>query len=136
MALDTYVTNRLIQWANWRLRKLDGGLGYPKKSAFVINPGGGEWCPEMDARCVEVDKAICVLLPERKDVLMQCYTTIGTKEQKAKRCGISIRTYDARLDMAHHELLGYLNDLACGVALPVIDVDVSWSDKRFFSMEV
>jgi hypothetical protein len=82
--LDTYVTNRLAQWANWRARRLDGGTGYPKKSAFVINPGGGFWTPDMDSQCVEVDKAVCVLMPERKDAIMQCYTTTGTKEQKQR----------------------------------------------------
>lgn len=133
--LDTYVTNRLIQWANWRARRLDGGTGYPKKSAFVINPGGGFWTPEMDSQCDEVDRAVCVLLPERKDVVMKCYTEVGTKEQKAKRCGCCVRTYDTRLEMAHRDMLGYLNDLACGIPLPVIKVQTSAPDK-FFTMEV
>lgn len=107
--LDTYVTNRLIQWANWRARRLDGGTGYPKKSAFVINPGsGGFWTPEMDSQCNEVDQVVCVLLPERKDAIMKCYTEIGTKEQKAKRCGCCVRTYDLRLEMAHRDMLGLL----------------------------
>lgn len=132
--LDTYVMNRLHQWADWRARRLDGGLGYPKKSAFVINPGGGFWTPEMDSQCIEVDQAICVLEPERKDVIMKCYTQTGTKEQKAKRCGCCIRTYDLRLEMAHRELLGYLNDIACGIPLPT-NKNESEAPNRFFSME-
>jgi len=117
--LDTFVINQLVQWANWRARRLDGGIGYPKKSAvFISSAGGCYWSPEMDSQCFDVDAAVCILLPDRKDVIMKCYTETGTKEQKAKRIGCCARTYDMRLDMAHRDILGYLNDLACGVALP------------------
>lgn len=134
--LDTYVTNRLVQWANWRARRLDGGTGYPKKSTFVKeSQSSGFWTPEMDARSLEVDQVVCVLLAERKDAIMKCYTETGTKEQKAKRCGCCVRTYDSRLEMAHRDMLGYLNDLACGIALPAIKVQTSVPD-RFFTMEV
>lgn len=112
--LDTYVATRLTLWADWRARRDDGGIGYPRKSAFVGTGGGGFWSPEMDAGCLEVDKAVCNLLPERKDVVMQCYTQTGTKEQKARRCGVCVRTYDARLEMAHKDMLGLLNDIAAG----------------------
>lgn len=133
MALDTYVTSRLIQWADWRARRLDGGRGYPKKCAFVINPGGGHWSPEMDSNCYEVDQVVVALIQDRKDALMKCYTETGTKEQKAKRCGCSVRTYDLRLEMAHRDVLGYLNDVAAGIPLPVVKVETA---DRFFTMEV
>lgn len=131
--LDTYVTSRLVQWANWRARRLDGGTGYPKKSAFVINQASsGFWSPEMDGQCFDVDAVVCALLPERKEVLMKCYTETGTKEQKAKRCGCCVRTYDTRIEMAHRDVLGYLNDLAAGVPLPVVKVS---KVDSFFTME-
>ncbi len=134
--LDTYVTNRLVQWANWRARRLDGGTGYPKKSAFVKETASsGYWTPELDGQCLEMDRVVCVLPAERRDVLMKCYTETGTKDQKAKRCGCCIRTYDSRLEIAHRDVLGYLNDLAAGIALPVVKVQTSAPDK-FFTMEV
>jgi hypothetical protein len=106
---DVYTKNKLELWANWYLRKLDNGGGYPKKSAFVTTPGGGFWTPEMDSQCYEVDKAICSLINERKDVLMAYYTKTGTNEQKAKTCGCSLRTFYTRVDMAQHDIFSYLN---------------------------
>ena len=117
--LDTFVVKKLQLWAEWRLRKADGGLGYPKKSAFErVSPSATFWTPELDGELIDVDKAVSALITERRDVLMQSYTQSGTKEQKAKRCGISIRTYDLRLELAHRDILGLLNDIAAGVDLP------------------
>lgn len=121
--LDTYVVYRLNQWADWRARRLDGGLGYPKKSAFVINPAGGEWSPEMDSAAWEVEQCVIALRNELKDAVMKRYTETGTKEQKAKRCGCCVRTYDNRVDTAHREVLGFLNDLAAGVELPIFSLN-------------
>ena len=116
--LDTFVFKKLQVWAEWRIRKVDGGLGYPKKSAFEkVGLIDSFWTPELDTELIDVDKAVCLLIPERRDVVMQSYTQGGTKEQKARRCGISVRTYDLRLDMAHKDVLGLLNDLAAGVKL-------------------
>ncbi|MDP3088851.1 MAG: hypothetical protein Q8M99_11780 [Methylotenera sp.] len=132
--LDTYVVNRLVQWANWRARKLDGGIGWMNKVSFLSIPGGGNLiAPDIDSQCYEIDRVVCALIPERRVVVMQVYTGKGTKEQKAKECGCCVRTYDARLDMAHRDILGYLNDIAAGVALPVVDYK---QDVNFFSMEV
>jgi len=113
--LDTYVITRLSLWAEWRIRRKDGGLGYPRKSAFVRETSSGFWTPDMDSGCMDVDVAVCGLLPERRDVIMQCYTQLGTKSTKASRCGCCVRTYDARLEMAHKDVLGFLNDLAAGI---------------------
>ena len=116
---DSYVVSVLVLWAQWRVRKFDSGSGYPTKCAFVKQVGSGFWTPDMDSQCINVDKAVCALIPERRDVVMAHYTWAGTKEFKANRCGVCVRTYDARLSMAHHDMLGLLNDLAAGVKLPV-----------------
>ncbi len=115
--LDTFVLTQLEMWASWKARKFDNGQGYPKKSAFINEPSGGFWTPEMDSQCVDVDKAVCALLPERREAIIKQYTVTATKEQKAKMCGCSINTYKMRLSMAYRDILGFLNDLACGIPL-------------------
>ncbi|HSH72358.1 MAG TPA: hypothetical protein VK974_04795 [Methylophilaceae bacterium] len=72
----------------------------------------------MESSCYDVDRAVCALIPERKDVVMKCYTVTATIVQKAKMCGITDKTYNLRLTMAHRDVLGFLNDLACGIPLP------------------
>ena len=132
--LDTYVVSLMVMWANWRARRMDGGTGYPTKSAFVINPGSsGYWSPELDSKCYDIDRIVVILSSERKEAVMKHYTVTGTKEQKAKLCGCCVRTYDARIDMAHRDILGYLNDIAAGIALPAVDYK---QDVNYFSMEV
>lgn len=115
--LNTYVLNRLNLWATWRMKRFDNGLGYPKKTTFVREISGGFWTPEMDSSCQEIDKCICALIPERKEAVLKMFTMLGTKEQKAKSCGICIRTYDLRLELAFRDILGLLNDLAAGIKI-------------------
>lgn len=118
--INTFVHERLILWANWRMRRGDGGLGYPKHAAFAKqNMGGGFWTPEMDSVCLDVDKAVCALELQQKEVVVACYCLAGTKEGKAKQLGCCVRTYDNRLSEAHRKVLSYLNDLAAGIRLPV-----------------
>lgn len=108
--LDSYTQNRLNAWADWHARKADGGQGYPKKSAFVqASPSTGFWTPELDSQCYETDQAVCALLPERKEVLLAYYTMTGTNEQKAKACGICVRTFYTRIEMAQHDIRCLLN---------------------------
>ena len=116
---DSYVVSVLLLWSQWRVRRHDNGSGYPTKSAFVKEVGSGFWTPDLDSQCINVDKAVCALIPERREVLIKHYTEVGTKEFKARRCGVCLRTYDARLAMAHHDMLGLLNDISAGVKLPV-----------------
>jgi len=117
--INTYVVSRLNMWALWRLRRDDGGLGYPRKSAFTTEPGGSFWTPEMDSASTEMDACVCALRDQLKQVIMLEFTRAGTQEQKAKLCSCHVNTYKNRLNAAYNELLGYLNDQAAGVALPV-----------------
>lgn len=103
--MNEYIKHRLSIWAGWRARKDDGGTGYPKKSAFVGEASsGGFWTPELDSQCYETDQAVCELLPERKEVLLAYYTQVGTHEQKARHCQISLRTYYTRIEMAERDV--------------------------------
>lgn len=115
---EIYVDYRLQIWQAWRLRKQDHGLGYPRHSAFTKPAGSSFWTPEMESDSYDMDKCVVALRSELKAAVMQCYTRTGTQEQKAKALGVSVRTYHYRLGDAKRQLLGYLNDLAAGVALP------------------
>lgn len=122
--LDTFVHTQLVMWAADKARRADNGLGFPKRCNFDNSPkAGGFWTPEMQSACIDTDKAVCALLPERRDAVIKCFTVAATQEQKAKMCGCSVNTYKMRLDMACRDVLGYLNDLACGIALPIRDMN-------------
>lgn len=103
--IDTYTDERLKLWASWRARREDGGLGYPKKCAFVTIPGGGSfWTPALDSQCYVIDGVVCGLIDERKSVLVAYYTDSGTNEQKAARCGCSLRTFYTRVELAQNDV--------------------------------
>jgi DNA-directed RNA polymerase specialized sigma24 family protein len=119
MVLNTYVMSRLCLWAEWRLRRDDGGLGYPRHSAFAKSPGAGFWSPEMDSAACEMDQCVCALERDLHQAVMEEYTRTGTQEQKAKRCGCCLATFKNRINKAHSELLGLMNDQAAGLPLPV-----------------
>lgn len=109
---NEYIDGLLIRWSEWRIKRIDGGSGYPNKAALLTIPGNGSgWISEIDSQCYEVDYAVCELESDCKDVIMKKYTQTGTKEQKAQRCGCSIRTYDARILKAFGCILNTLDKL-------------------------
>lgn len=120
--LTTYIDARLVQWAEWRMRREDAGIGYPSQSAFVRmqpQPGNLEaWSPAMHEEAAEVDQCVCALIDLRREVIMQMYTRTSSIKQKADACFCSERTFFNRLHSAKVDILGYLNDLAAGVPLP------------------
>lgn len=118
MAINTFLMARLRVWAEWRLRRDDGGLGYPRNSAFAKTPGSGFWSPEMDSAGLEMDECVCALRGDLRQVVMLEYTRTGTQQQKANECGCCLRTYLNRLESAYIALLGLMNDQAAGLPLP------------------
>ncbi|MDR5170716.1 hypothetical protein IHQ56_02685 [Methylobacillus flagellatus] len=121
--LTTYIDFRLLQWAEWRARREDSGVGFPKQSAFVrmqTQHGKFEaWTPAMNDEAAEIDQCICALIAVRQEVIMQMYTRTSTIKQKADECFCSERTFFNRLHAAKVDILGYLQDLAAGMSLPV-----------------
>lgn len=98
MMANEYIKILLVEWSEWRVKRMEGGIGHRNKASFLTIPGSScSWMSEIDSHCHDVDHAVCHLESECKDVIMTYYTQTGTKEQKAQRCGYSIRTYDARL---------------------------------------
>lgn len=127
-----YVAQRLNQWAEWKLRRHDEGLGYPKQVAWFDNlPKGGftQFTPDVKDECIEVDQCvIAVLATDAKmyEVLVLTYCELNmTVEQKAKRIGCCVNTYKSYIGLANRLVLGYLNDVACGLKLPQPVIDLT-----------
>lgn len=119
--LTTYVDERLEEWAYWRARKEDSGIGWPKKSPFVrerTGGGSGDWTPAMNDDANEIDQCVVALIEVRREAIMQMYCRTSTLQQKYKECFCCERTFFNRLKMAKIDILGYLNDLAADVPLP------------------
>ena len=102
----TYIQIRLLTWSDWRVRRDDGGLGYPRKCAFTQEPSrGGYWTPEMDSQCYELDSVIVLLEADLKQAILFSYTRTGTNEQKGRWCGISRSTFERRVEQAEQALI-------------------------------
>jgi hypothetical protein len=59
MMLNTYVTKRMVQWADWSLKRDAGALGYPKQAPYTrlaANGGTSGYIPDLDSDAMEVDK--------------------------------------------------------------------------------
>jgi|GEM_PF-2980518 len=127
---QTYVESRLALWAAQKARREDGGLGMPRKSAFVREISGGFWTPDMDSACYEVDQCVCALIPERREAIEACYETdkrfrFMTIKQKATAMDVHKNTYYNRLELAMKDILGFLNDLAAGIPVTPYTVRTS-----------
>lgn len=108
-----YINDRLNQWADWRLRRDDNGIGYPRQCPYTrmaTNSGGGFYSPEINEAAIEIDQAVCALRDDLRLVVMVMYTHTSTTEQKAKDCGVSVRTFWRVLHQAHVRVMEWLND--------------------------
>ena len=129
--LDTYVAGRLVKWAEWSARREDSGLGYPRQCCYtnlMPRTGSSSQTPEFADECFETE--CCVIALRASDhqlyevIVLTYKKRLWTVDQKIKSLGCVKDTYYRRIDSAHRLILGYLNDLAAGVALPCIDVKV------------
>lgn len=120
-----YVAHRLNQWAEWKLRRHDTGLGYPRQVAWFDNlPKGGftQFTPDVKDECFEVEQCVIAVLatnPKMYEVIVLAYCELNmTVEQKAQRMKCCSKTFYSYIGIANRLILGYLNDVACGVKLP------------------
>ena len=120
-----HIDDRLQQWALWLTRREDSGLGLPHQAAFMRDaPPSNDarrqsYVPLNDFECADTDRAVCALRPELRKVIDESYRFGNSLNDKLRRCGCEKRTYYRRLDAAHLHIMGYLNDLSAGIALPV-----------------
>ena len=120
MDMVDYVEQRLIEWADWYLRRDDHGLGYPKKSieAQLMELGGfiikttGCYYPPSHASAEEIELHLLALAKQNRqlaDTLRGAYLLVGTSRQKAKRLQLSYTQFKVYLAMAKQWLAGRLS---------------------------
>ncbi len=118
MAFNTYINDRLNQWAQWSVMRMSGAIGYPHQVAFTRLAGdgghGSRIALDVNERAWEVEQAVQLLRPELKLCVMVFYCQVGTIEQKVRDCHCCRNTLYARLDRAHGLILDVLNGYACG----------------------
>lgn len=115
-----YVNTRLNQWAEWVAKRNDG-LGYPRAVAFSRMAHSGSFGPSSPDMCEdawEVEQCVTHLEKSLRAAVIEFYLRPGTCEQKAKALMCCKKTMYSRIDRAHNEILGLLNDLAAGISLP------------------
>ncbi len=126
MRIHTYVEGRLLRWSAWV--NMTKALG-PRRvvswwGPMVMNPNV-EQIPvgrqvTVDAEeAEETELAVRALPRELRDAVTESWTRAGTMEQHALALHCSRVTLYARLERANVQLLGFMNDLAAGVPLPV-----------------
>ena len=125
MVRDSYLVSMLCKWAIWAARGADGGLGYPKQSAFTNNmPHGGleDYTPELNMAALEIDQCMRSLSHTHFNLYEAVYLHYRRNDLKVEakllQLGCSKQTYYNKIDLGHNQLLGLLNDLACGIKLP------------------
>ena len=114
-----YINERLNQWADWRLRHEDNGIGYPRQCPYTrMTPssGSGFYSPELNEAAMEIDTAVCALPDNLRLVVMVMYTRTSTCKQKARDCQVAERTFFDRLHRAHVLLMEHLNDMVNDMA--------------------
>jgi hypothetical protein len=123
---DTYIVGRLVRWSEWAARRQDSGLGYPKQVPYknlMPRTGSSDHAPEFSDECFEMDRCVTALQTESDmiyAVVMMHYGQVNTTlDQRLEKLGCCKRTYYNKIDKAHRLILGWLNDLAAGVAIPV-----------------
>lgn len=125
MVVD-YIAHRLNEWAKDRMRKLDSGTGWAKQVPWANGnmPKGGftTYSPDINTDIDDVESCvIAIYATDRRmyDVIMLTYCELNTTvEQKAKRLGCCVKSYYTYIGQANRLVMGYLNDLACGMKLP------------------
>lgn len=112
-----YVNDRLNRWAEWCMcgRRVVG-LGFPTQCAYTRLSGsnGRVSAPEFDDEAWQTEQAVRRLDAQLRNVVMVFYLEAGDGLIKSKRLHCSRDTMYARLQRAHNELIGHMNDLAAG----------------------
>lgn len=131
-----YIDTQLDEWARWRMqaRSSRSVSPYPayrqmehNYASAAIDPGPPRsWVPVNELHCIATDRALGALhaaSPILYEATTEYYLRIGPSELVYRALGCSERTLYRRLHEAHLLLLGWLNDLAAGIAIPHAPID-------------
>lgn len=117
-----YVNTRLNEWARWRLTGRQALFARPSvyfragADAFGREPpAGASIVPIDDLEAERTHRCVMALEPLLQDTVTEFYCRAGTAETMAKQLRCDKATLYRRIDRAHQLLLGFMNDVACGI---------------------
>lgn len=112
-----YINTRCAQWAAWRRRKDDNGLGFPRECPYtrLQARGGSGYNHVTDEAAWEIECAVRSLDDQLKKVIEVIYLGKGTSRDKARDCRCAESTMFERVHRAHLRIMEWLNDEAAGV---------------------
>lgn len=132
MALDSYLVSRMCNWAHWADRGMDGGIGWSKQTAFlnqVRGTGDTDYTPDLNEGALEIDVCVQALNVERPELYAVIYAHYRRNDlsvtDKISAIGCSKQTYYNKVDIAHNLILGWLNDLSCGLKIPSKEINLN-----------
>lgn len=112
-----HMNHRLVMWAEWAIRRDDGGLGFPRQAHYtkaVLTHTRG-CVEEIDEQSMEMERGVLALRHDRPvlaEVVMEYYRKTGSAEFKARVLGIHRDTLYSRLHQAQVWLMEWLQDQA------------------------
>lgn len=121
----SHINDRLNQWAQWKLQRQDGGSVVCATYLMMARgndpddaPPPASRVPIDDIECCDTDRCVVAINGVLQKTVTEFYLRTATPiEQKAHVCGCSVKTLYRRIDEAHRQIMAYLNDLSCGVAV-------------------
>lgn len=124
--MSLFVIGKLRAWAARRDRELHGAIGYKSCCSILSDNQSTEpdYTPDIDLDYHDMNLCVSALRVsghvEMYEAIYYCYVRTDMKvDTKIKQIGCSKQTYYNRLEAAYPLLLGWLNDLACDIAIPV-----------------
>ncbi|MFA5170411.1 MAG: hypothetical protein WC426_02515 [Sulfuriferula sp.] len=117
-----FIDDELRQWAAWSILRKDGGLGYPHQVNFARLGGGAcsRYEPIVDENAMKMERCVLCLPHDLWCVVDYWYRNPSANITSCSlHCKCHRETVYSRLNRAHIKIMGWLNDLESGVALPI-----------------
>lgn len=96
--LNNYVNKRMVDWANWSLKREDGSLGFPKQCSYTklaASGGGSGYVPDLDSDAMEVDRIMAKLKSSHPNIYRTLHMFYGIDFKNGK--AIPTNTSSAQL---------------------------------------
>lgn len=98
-----HIDERLRRWAEWNVRRTEGGIGYPRQANYTRLGGssGMGYCEIPDEEAWEIEQIVTSMGEILKVSVRTWYFDTATIEQKARRLGVSHMALRKYIDLAH-----------------------------------
>lgn len=107
---EAVIVNRLVRWANWKMRS-GVALGFKPAVNFYRLAGGlnQDYNQVIDSECIETDNAVNELPVMLRELIRIEYLGIGSDEQLKAECfGCCVRSFRKWRRVAHERLVKIL----------------------------